>query len=215
MASLKKDMKDFYSSSNLYLEQLKKHHLSMYAKYIAKIFKYAKKGRILDIGCGTGQIANFLSEKGYQATGIDISPLFIKEAKKSNKSKFLVMDLEKLKFSDNSFDAIISSETLEHVLEPEAALKEAIRVLKHSGILILRFPNRQSKLINLMTLLTKKPRFEIVQPNLSKEVYGDDEDLCHNASTSDVLVFLKKNNFKILYSKPFFWPSALIVARKK
>ena len=166
------------------------------------------------MGCGTGQIANFLSERGYKPTGVDISPLFIKEARKLKKARFLVMDSERLRFPSGSFDSVISSETLEHVLEPRKVLEEAIRVLKKQGILILRFPNRQSKVTNFLTLLTKKPKFEIVKPNLKKTVYGNDEDLCYRASTSDVVVFLKKNNFKVLYSKPFFWPSALIVARK-
>ncbi|MCX6748469.1 MAG: methyltransferase domain-containing protein [Candidatus Pacearchaeota archaeon] len=124
------------------------------------------------------------------------------------------MDSCKLKFPSSSLDAVISAETLEHVLEPEKVLKEISRVLKKSGILVLRFPNKQSKFKNLLTRLIGRPRFEIIEPNLSNHVKGNDEDLCYKASTSDVIIFLRKQNFKIIYTKPFFWPSALIVARK-
>ena len=148
--NLKRSMRRFYSSSKLYLEQLKKHDISVYLKYVNKILEHIKKGRkILDVGCGVGQVANFLEDKGYKVNGIDISPLFIKEARKSGNAKFSVMDSTKLKFKDNSFDAVISAETLEHITYPKAALSEMDRVLRKKGVLVLRFPNKQSKLKNL------------------------------------------------------------------
>jgi len=215
-----KEMQEFYASSQAYLNQLKKHSLKEYSKYLKKIIENIKpKKKILDIGSGTGQISNFLQSKSFKVTGIDISPLFIKESKnqarKNNlETRFLVMNSCKLKFPNESFDAVISAETLEHILHPERMLKEIFRVLKKSGILVLRFPNKQSPLVNFAIRLNKKTRFEIVKPNLSSQVKGDDQDLCHRAATSDVLIFLKRSGFKILHSKPIFWPSALIVAKK-
>lgn len=212
---MKKDMKEFYSSSQEYMNQLKRHNLSVYGKYLGRILRNVRPGsKILDVGCGVGQVSNFLAGRGFDVTGIDISSLFVKEAKKLGKAKFRTMDSTILSFKDESFDAVISAETLEHITNPEKALSEMTRVLKKGGKLILRFPNKQSKMRNFITILTKRPRFEIVKPKLDKSVYGDDEDLCYLASTSDVIVFLKGRGFRILYTKPFFWKSALIVARK-
>lgn len=216
-----KEMKKFYSSSRAYLEQLKSHDVSVYAKYLSKIFRHVKKGaRILDVGCGTGQVCNFLQGRGYNVTGIDISPLFVKEAimrarEKKLKTKFRIMDSTNMKFKDSCFDAVISAETIEHIIEPEKALSEMARVLKSKGILVIRFPNKLSAFQNLLVRISRKPKFRIVKPNLAPGVKGDDEDLCYLASTSDLIVFLKKKGFKILYTKPFFWPSGLIVARKR
>ena len=215
MTGIKKEMKKFYSSSRKYMKQLKSHGLSEYGKYVEKIIENAPpKSRVLDVGCGVGQVSNYLAEKGFEATGIDISPLFVKEARKNGKAKFISADTTKLPFEDESFDAVISAETLEHIPEPEKALSEMARVLKKKGIIALRFPNRHSKIENFVTLLVRKPLFKIVNPKLDKNVAGDDEDLCYVASSSDVIVFLKARGFKIIYSKPFFWPSALIIARK-
>ncbi|OIO42265.1 hypothetical protein CO081_01230 [Candidatus Pacearchaeota archaeon CG_4_9_14_0_8_um_filter_35_24] len=215
MGNLKKDMKEFYSSSKPYLNQLKRHNLSVYGKYLDKIRRHISPGsKILDIGSGAGQVANFLADKGYDVTGIDISPLFIKESKKG-KAQFKVMDSTSLKFKDNEFDAVISAETIEHVLEPWKMLDEAARVIKQKGILILRYPNNQNKLKQFKTRLSKKPLFEITLPNLSKDIFGEDEDLCHKASTADISLYLKKKGFKILESKPFFWRAGQIVARKQ
>ncbi|VVB80276.1 Ubiquinone/menaquinone biosynthesis C-methyltransferase UbiE [uncultured archaeon] len=212
---LEKEMSNFYSSSEPYMNQLKKHSLSDYGVYLNKILSTLSKGSsILDVGCGVGQVANFLQTNGYAVTGIDISPLFIKEGRKLGKAKLLEMDSTKLKFKDESFASVISAESLEHMPNPKKVLEEMDRVLKKKGLLVLRFPNKQSKFNNFITLLTKKPYFQIVQPNLDKNVFGEDEDLCYLASTSDVIVFLRKRGYKIVYTKPFFWPSALILARK-
>jgi ubiquinone/menaquinone biosynthesis C-methylase UbiE len=212
---LEENMKQFYSSSELYMNKLKTHGLNVYSKYLNKILKHVpKKSKILEIGCGVGQIANFLEKRDYNVTGIDISPLFVKEAKKHGDANFEVMDSTALKYEDQSFDTVISAETLEHIPNPRKALSEMTRVLKKRGLIVLRFPNKVSKLQNFSTKISRKPKFRIVKPNLEKDVAGDDEDLCYLASTSDVIVFLKKRGFKIIYTKPFFWPSALIVARK-
>lgn len=213
--SLTHKMNKFYASSKPYMEQLKKHNLSDYEIYLNKItLNLPEKSSILDVGCGVGQVATFLQERGYISTGVDVSPLFIREAKKEGKATFLVMDSTNLKFKDSSFDSVISAESLEHMPNPAKVLEEMDRVLRPEGLIFLRFPNRQSNLNNFVTLLTKKPYFQITRPNLEKDVFGEDEDLCYVASTSDVLVFLKKRGYKVLYSKPFFWPSALIIARK-
>ena len=213
--NIRQNMREFYSSSEKYLEQLKSHNLGVYSKYLHKILKHVPKGAsILDIGCGAGQVTNFLEKKGYDVTGIDLSPLFIKEARKNGEATFKVMDSTSLNFEPKSFDAVISAETLEHIPDPEKALGEMARVLKRKGKMILRFPNRVSPLRSFLTRISSKPKFKIVKPNLEKEVAGDDEDLCYVASTSDVVVFLKKRGFKIIETKPLFWPSALIVARK-
>ena len=213
--NLEKDMKKFYASSKPYLNQLKSHGLEDYRKYINKILKYLKKGAtILDVGCGVGQVSNFLASKGYEVIGIDLSPLFVKEAKKTGKAKFKAMDSTDLIFKDNTFDSIISAETLEHIPNPEKALKELCRVLKKSGILVLRYPNKISPLNNLLIRITRKPKWKMKTPRLEKDVAGDDDDLCYIGSTSDVIVFLKNKGFQILFTKPFFWPSALIVAKK-
>jgi SAM-dependent methyltransferase len=65
------------------------------------------KGKVLDIGCGAGRHSIDLQEKGFDVTGIDISPLAVKVCRLRGLKKAEVIPIEKAKFEPNSFDTII------------------------------------------------------------------------------------------------------------
>lgn len=105
---------------------------------------YLKKGvSLLDIGCGTGYGAAQLGKKGVNVIGIDHDKEAINYAKKrfGNQAIFKLGIATNLKFSDDSFDTIVSFELIEHLKNPVLFLKEVKRVLKTSGRLILSTPN--------------------------------------------------------------------------
>jgi len=96
-----------------------------------------KDSRILDVGCGAGFATNSLALDGYKVTGIDLAEGALDEAKLRDETKsveYIMADALKLPFEDNSFDAVISLDFLEHVYEPEKAVKEISRVLKPGGL---------------------------------------------------------------------------------
>lgn len=102
---------------------------------------------VLDSACGEGYGASLLSETAVQVVGLDLDDATISQAKikydKTNLS-FVVGSIDHLPFTDQTFDAVISFETLEHVNE-EVQLcffKEIKRVLKHNGLLIISTPNK-------------------------------------------------------------------------
>ncbi len=90
---------------------------------------------VLCIGCGTGEECEYLLSSGAKKViGVDLSPGLIEYAKKSYPDiEFHVMDMEKLKFKDSSFDYIYSSLTMHYVEDWKKPLKEAHRVLKNGG----------------------------------------------------------------------------------
>jgi 2-polyprenyl-3-methyl-5-hydroxy-6-metoxy-1,4-benzoquinol methylase len=97
------------------------------------------KETFLDVGCELGYFVRQMAEKGLNVTGVDISPTKIRKAKlvaeKLNLNcRFLTMDAESLDFQDSSFDWVLCSETLEHVLNDRRALLELIRVAKQNII---------------------------------------------------------------------------------
>lgn len=93
--------------------------------------------RLLDIGCGPGRLLNILSSRSKKSFGIDISKEMIIKAENSNpKLKLTIGDANKLPYPDDFFDYIVSHTTFHH-LNRTMATKEARRVLKPGGKIII------------------------------------------------------------------------------
>jgi ubiquinone/menaquinone biosynthesis C-methylase UbiE len=97
---------------------------------------------ILDVGCGTGNFSIKLAQKGCKVTGIDISEKMLEIAKHKVKEHgfeidFHKMDIYKLDFPDNHFDAVFSMAAFEFIHDLEAAYSELMRVLKPGGLLLI------------------------------------------------------------------------------
>ncbi len=107
-------------------------------RLVAKIA--VKGGRILDVACGVGASTRRLTERYAPSmiTAINISEAQIAEARKRlPECTFLVMDAARLEFPDDHFDAVICVEAAFHFNTREAFLREALRVLKPGGSLVL------------------------------------------------------------------------------
>lgn len=98
----------------------------------------AKRGRVLDAGSGQGFVAAQLVRMGFDVHSCDI----IKPRKLLKKIKFKKADLnENLPYEKNNFDYLVAIEVLEHLENPHHFIREARRVLKRGGELILTTPN--------------------------------------------------------------------------
>lgn len=136
-----------------------------YNKYLPKFDRFIPKGSsILEGGCGLGQYVKYYSDMGFSITGIDFSEKLIKKAREINKkSVFKVADVKKLPFEDSSFDVYILNGVLEHLENgPAEPLKEACRVLKKGGILLitLQYINILRAIADFATRFTKTRRFK-------------------------------------------------------
>jgi ubiquinone/menaquinone biosynthesis C-methylase UbiE len=94
--------------------------------------------RVLDLGCGTGVACGLAAERGALATGIDVAPGMLAEARRRHPDvSFLEADAVALPFEDGSFDACVGGFVLNHLPAPEAAVAELARVLLPGGSLAL------------------------------------------------------------------------------
>lgn len=96
--------------------------------------------KILDVGCGPGRDAKYLSEKGLRVTGIDLSKNLLSiAAKKAPKAEFLQMDMADLNFTENAFEGIWACASFLHVPKKEAGrvLEGFNRVLKPGGLIFI------------------------------------------------------------------------------
>lgn len=98
--------------------------------------------RVLDAGCGDGaKYGVWLARQTGAYVGVDISERAVEAARSRGLSATVVEDLASLHFPDHSFDAAVCIEVLEHLVSPEAAAKEILRVLKPGGTLVATVPN--------------------------------------------------------------------------
>jgi ubiquinone/menaquinone biosynthesis C-methylase UbiE len=118
-------------------------HLHRYAMAM----ELAGGKNVLDIACGEGYGTNLLAGKAAQVTGMDIDTLTIKKAAEKYQQEniqFTEANAEKIPAADNTFDLVISFETLEHVTEQQLMIQEIKRVLKKDGILLLSTPDKKN-----------------------------------------------------------------------
>lgn len=102
--------------------------------------------KVLDAGCGEGFYVMLLDQLyGCQVVGLDNDPGILERAKKwvgeKEGIKFIVGDVTKLLFANESFDKVILSEVLEHIPGDRQALSEIYRVLKPGGVLGITVPS--------------------------------------------------------------------------
>lgn len=94
---------------------------------------------VLDLGCGTGRLLERLATKfpDLRGTGLDLSPNMLRMARLSNRHHprliYIEGKAESLPFGEAQFDAVFSTISFLHYLEPQQVLSEVARVLKPSG----------------------------------------------------------------------------------
>jgi GT2 family glycosyltransferase/SAM-dependent methyltransferase len=102
---------------------------------------------VLDAGSGEGYGAHLLAETAARVVGIDVSQEAIDNARvtyQRQNLEYRVGSVDALPFEDGSFDVVVSFEVIEHLEErvQAAFLREARRVLKREGILVISTPNK-------------------------------------------------------------------------
>ncbi len=125
----------------------KEHAFTCLFKDYASKLGLSKNAKVLEIGSGTGVIARLLAsmtDKEIHITGIDQSPALVEVARQfaaheefEDRLMFKVEDAHALQSASGYFDAVIAHTVISHVTDPATVLKEACRVLKPKGTLVV------------------------------------------------------------------------------
>ena len=149
------------------------------------------KSRVLDVGCGDGELMKYLKEnKSVDIRGLEISKSNVRDCISKGLTT-IEGDAEKdlIQFPNNSFDYVILSQTLQAFLNPERVINELLRVGKQA---IVTIPNFGYWKIRLHLLLKGTMPVTKILPN---EWY--DTPNLHMCTLKDFVKFCKKNNFNL------------------
>lgn len=113
----------------------------------------------IEIGCGTGKISRAVVDLVGELTVSDISEKLASKVGKEMGVSWTCQDACSLELPDNSYDIVISSECIEHVPNPQKALKEMARILKPGGFLVVTTPNKLWYPVLWLSMATKIRKF--------------------------------------------------------
>ena len=134
-----KEKKNFWDRNARIYNRFMRKDRKAYETMYALIRPVVKAKTVLELATGTGLIAKNIANAAALIEATDASAEMITEAKRDNRSAklhFSVQDMFRLPYADGSFDAVIVSNALHIVPQPEKALREIGRVLKDDGVLI-------------------------------------------------------------------------------
>lgn len=106
---------------------------------LIKISEVCCNDFVLDVACGPGMVACEFAKHAKQVTGIDITPAMIEQAEKRqieqklDNLEWTIGNAIPLPYSDNSFSLVLTRYSYHHLLKPEEALSEMIRVCRPGG----------------------------------------------------------------------------------
>jgi SAM-dependent methyltransferase len=125
-------------------------------------------GSVLDLGCGTGELARAIAAAGQMATGCDISPGMLHHAAAADRAgtvDWVQLDpgWQELPFAPGTFDAVVAASVLEYVDDPMTVLRECFRVLRPGGTVLCTVPDPRHPVRWMEWLLAVAARLPLVR----------------------------------------------------
>jgi 2-polyprenyl-3-methyl-5-hydroxy-6-metoxy-1,4-benzoquinol methylase len=166
--------------------------------------------RVLDVGCGNVALARRLADAGLDVTGVDWDPKAVQLASK----RVPQAHFEVARFSDQppacDFDAVVSTEVIEHLFDPDELLQFALRALRPGGTLVLSTPHH-GYLKNLVLSLTNGWDKHFMTDVLAGHIKF--------FSRRTLTAALERNGFTVRRFAgagrlPFLWKSMILTATK-
>ena len=170
---------------------------------LEKPFKSNKGQKIIEVGAGQGEHIKFVTSNytEYFVTDTNLSRLDKTKLGKNNKIKLKKVNAESTNFKDNNFDRLISTCLLSHLRNPEKAIREWRRIVKHGGYISIYVSTDPSLALRIFRKLATKRK--------AKKLGFDGYELFiarEHINSAQSLIEICKYNFRMDEIKIFYKP---------
>ncbi len=107
-------------------------------------YSRTRRGRVLDVGCATGLFLHEMSQAGWHAQGVELTPGAAEYARSRFGLEVFTGQLEEASLPEATFDAVTFWDVLEHTFSPRRTLERSAALLKRGGIVAINIPNWES-----------------------------------------------------------------------
>ena len=167
-----------------------------YGENLLQILNPQPNERILDLGCGTGQLTEKIAEADAEVIGIDSAPEMIEKAKQNYPNiKFQVVDARNFQLSQ-PVDAVFSNATLHWIPEADAVISSISKSLKMGGRFIAEFGGKGNIESIVKALYAALEEIGFDNPSILNPWYFP--------SISEYAAKLEKQGFEVVYSNLFY-----------
>ncbi len=125
-----------YTTGNAAIRWLTMRFLRVLQDVLEDVQRETPGARVLEVGCGEGEIAGLLHHRWPDVTALDLPDAGLRtDWEQVDGPRFLHADAERLPFTDDSFDLVVAVEVLEHLRDPRQGLAEMARVSRRHLVL--------------------------------------------------------------------------------
>ncbi|GAA0303212.1 SAM-dependent methyltransferase [Gracilibacillus halotolerans] len=173
--------------------------VSEYGKSVIDLLSPNSEEKILDLGCGTGDLTYEISKTGVKVTGMDASPQMIKKAQQKYADiPFIVGNGEDF-YIEETFDAVFSNAALHWMKNAENVVQSVNKVLRHDGRFVAEFGGRGN-------IATIKQGIK----HVLEEIHGIDStsrNPWYFPSIGEYSALLENNGFEVAYARLYDRPT--------
>ena len=144
-------------SPTIYTWESQQAHAPNYRRGLALLARVGARGPLLDVGCAGGLFVHMAREAGYEAAGCDVIAAQIEYGVREVGLDLRVGELADLALPDCAFGVVTLWDVIEHVRAPSELIREAARILRPGGHLLLRTPNFALRRLDCRLGLVDRP----------------------------------------------------------
>ncbi|WP_152655544.1 trans-aconitate 2-methyltransferase [Oceanobacillus sp. CFH 90083] len=175
--------------------------VSTFGNHLLELLSPVEGEQILDVGCGTGDLANKIYQHGANVIGVDKSENMVHQANnKYPEITFMTKDVLELEYK-NDFDAVFSNTTLHWIKQPKEALQHIYNSLKPGGRFVAEFGGKDN-----VQIITNEIIDQVKKAGIP---YTSEQFPWYFPSIGEYAILMEETGFNVTFAQYFDRPTPL------